>query len=447
LNSDTNENSHTNSDKEIFDEYYNSIKESYKTKSSKFNQVLLIWMGFTFVFFLLILFPYYSIQTKNYEATNLLNAVTKEIDSLQEQIKPYQTAKEGIGKLKQDINNFPAVLREYIDSFNDGSFSAIQQGPTVKTFSNCDQITNQTFFIRCNVIEQAKELFVNYNTTLFEQVIASLIKIDKNIQNIMDIPSLKIKTNNLQNSFNDILKNTPELSEFYPSKLGVRDQLQTEVDKYWNEYYPLIEVQIQKIEPDIHKLIYEKNNLTSQLNLLNDTKQQIEKRIDQIEFPFGKLPIGINDSIYLFPIGIAVGFILIVSIMSDQFKLRQDLFQFYEKKDRNKRYYTNFNFSKIFPIWIDQLNSSIFIKSMKFLLLLLPFIVFLISWYMIDNIWTIDNTNNIDNIIFGDKTLNRYVYQISYLIILGLFIYGYSKIIYEYKKYNKISISNKNINE
>ena len=66
---------------------------------------------------------------------------------------------------------------------------------------------------------------------------------------------------------------------------------------------------------------------------------------------------------------------------------------------------------------------------------------------MIDNIWTIDNTNNIDNIIFGDKTLNRYVYQISYLIILGLFIYGYSKIIYEYKKYNKISISNKNINE
>ena len=243
------------------------------------------------------------------------------------------------------------------------------------------------------------------------------------------------------------MKNTPELSEFYPSKLGVRDQLQTEVDKYWNEYYPLIEVQIQKIEPDIHKLIYEKNNLTSQLNLLNDTKQQIEKRIDQIEFPFGKLPIGINDSIYLFPIGIAVGFILIVSIMSDQFKLRQDLFQFYEKKDRNKRYYTNFNFSKIFPIWIDQLNSSIFIKSMKFLLLLLPFIVFLISWYMIDNIWTIDNTNNIDNIIFGDKTLNRYVYQISYLIILGLFIYGYSKIIYEYKKYNKISISNKNINE
>jgi hypothetical protein len=65
---------------------------------------------------------------------------------------------------------------------------------------------------------------------------------------------------------------------------------------------------------------------------LNYTKQQIEKRIDQIEFPFGRLPIGINDSIYLFPIGIAVGFILIVSIISDKFKLRQDLFQFYEKK-------------------------------------------------------------------------------------------------------------------
>lgn len=77
---------------------------------------------------------------------------------------------------------------------------------------------------------------------------------------------------------------------------------------------------------------------------------------------------------------------------------------------------------------------------MKFIILLLPFIVFLISWHMIEDIWTIDN---IDTIIFGDKTLNHYVYQISYLIILGLFIYGYSKIIYQYKKYNKISTFNK----
>ena len=183
------------------------------------------------------------------------------------------------------------------------------------------------------------------------------------------------------------------------------------------------------------------------LNLLNDTKQQIEKRIDQIEFPFGRLPIGINDSIYLFPIGIAVGFILIVSIISDKFKLRQELFQFYDMKVHNKLYFNNFNFSKILPIWIDYLDKSMFIKLIKFLVLLLPFIIFLISWHMIDKIWIIDNTNNIDNIIFGDKTLNRYVYQISYLIIFGLFIYGYSKIIYEYKKYNRVSISNKNIKE
>ncbi len=445
MNSDAKETSNANSEKEIFDEYYNSIKESYKSKSSKFNQVLLIWIGFTFIFFLLILFPYYSIQTKNYESITLLKTITKEIDNLQKQIEPYQTAKYGIEYLRQDINRFPTVLRNYIDSFNVASFSAVQQGPAT-TFSNCDQNTNQTSIIQCNVIEMAKELFIYYNTTLFDQVIASLAKLDSGTQDVIDIISLKNKTNNLQNSFNDILKNTPELSEFYPSKLDVRDQLQTEVDKYWNEYYPLIETQIQKIEPNINKLVNEKNNLIFKLTLLNDTKKQIEKRIEQIEFPFGKLPIGINDSIYLFPIGIAVGFILIVSIISDKFRLRQDLFQYYEKIDHSKRYFNNFNFSKIFPIWLDKLDSSIFNKSIKFTILLLPFIIFLISWYITDNIWTIDNTNNnIDNIMLGDKTLNRYVYQISYLIIFGVFIYGYSKIIYDYKKYNKSRIFNKNL--
>jgi hypothetical protein len=65
---------------------------------------------------------------------------------------------------------------------------------------------------------------------------------------------------------------------------------------------------------------------------------------------------------------------------------------------------------------------------------LLPFIVFLISWIIIDNLWKFDNTS-IDNFILGDKFLNRSIYQISYIIILAVFIYGYIKVIKDYKRH------------
>ncbi len=435
MTSNDEENKTPNNKNEMRDEYFASIREAYKNKSSKFNQVILIWVGFTVIFLFLILLPYYSTQIKNNETANLLDRITKEITSLKEQIKPYETAKGGIENLRQNISEFPSVVREYIDSFGQGEMSVAQQGPITETFTKCNefQSINESLFKKCNVIEKAKELFNNYNSTLFEQVISPLTKIDSNAQKKIDINTLKSKTNELQNSFNKSLSSTPEISEFYPSKLTLRDQLEREVNNYWNEYAPFIETQIQDIGPGLTRLMNEKENLTNTLKTLNSTKEQIEKRIGDIEFPFGKLPIGINESIYLFPIGIVIGFIFIVLLLSEKFELRQELYQHYRSTDNDKKILNESNLHKILPIWIDNLG-SLRSRFFKFLLLLLPFIIFLISWIIIDNLWKFDSTS-IDNIILGDKFLNRSIYQVSYIIILAIFIYGYIKLIKDYKKH------------
>jgi hypothetical protein len=326
-------------------EYYDSIKQSYKDNEKTFKRNLSILMGFAFIFFILILFPYNSILDKDDKIEKEIENVSINIKNVGEQANPYIKAELGIQNLKAQIDRFPLELKVYIDDLsknllNNGKSNAQHSMPIVETFPVCSQENqNDTEYIRCNVVQKSLQLFGQYNKTIFNDVIQSLNSIDKKDYETINITKLKLKTHDLQSSFNNILKDTPEISSFYPSKISVMDQLQSEVVRYWNEYGLLIESKRQAINSTLAELLNTKNNLERNSMQLNNTKEEIEQRISDIEFPFGKIPIGINEAIYIFPISLAIGFIITIYPLHSNLILRKEIFQLYKKTDISQTVY------------------------------------------------------------------------------------------------------------
>jgi hypothetical protein len=71
----------------------------------------------------------------------------------------------------------------------------------------------------------------------------------------------------------------------------------------------------------------------------------------------------------------------------------------------------------------------------KFIIILLPFILSLISWVVIENLWGNNQFNISDNQIFDDKDFNHNVYRIIYALSFIVFVFGYTQIIKDYKRY------------
>lgn len=418
-------------------EYHDHIKQSYKDNERAFKRNLSILIGFAFIFFILILFPYNSILDKNDKIEKEIENITKNIQNVEELAKPYVKAESGIQNLKGQIDKFPTVLKEYIDNLsNSGNSMAQQSGTMVETYQACPQENqNETEYIRCNVVQKSLQLFKNYNETIFNDVIQSLYSIDKKDFETINITKLKSETHDLQYAFNNILVETPEISSFYPSKISVMEQLQTEVDNYWAEYNETIGDEIRMINSTSKELLNEKNILERDSKQLNNTKEEIKQRISDIEFPFGKIPIGINEAIYIFPISLAIGFVIAIYPLHSNLILRKEIFQSYKETDISQTVYNINNIPKVLPIWFDSLSPP-YMQITKLIIMLLPFAVFIISWVVIENLWGNNQFNITDNPMFYDRDFNHNIYRIVYASSSIVFVYGYVKTIKDYKRHS-----------
>lgn len=64
-------------------------------------------------------------------------------------------------------------------------------------------------------------------------------------------------------------------------------------------------------------------SLNDRLKQLEIKKNETSNRLKEIEFPFGSIPIGINESILFFPVGVSAGFWISASLLGDILLLRK----------------------------------------------------------------------------------------------------------------------------
>ena len=199
------------------------------------------------------------------------------------------------------------------------------------------------------------------------------------------------------------------------------------------------QVKLQKSES-------ENLNFTKEALIRDREKSVIERtriayRLNQTEFPFGKLPINLDEAIAVFPIAIAIGFLVCSSYLSNSYlsnsiQLRKELHKDYlNKNDKTDRITIDEKVALIAPLWIDPSNSPIY-RCIKFIIFIIPLLAFIISTVLILNYIVLREQDQILTSLFSYGSLNSSLAYIGiYLICASLFVYGIISVLIKLKRY------------
>ena len=250
--------------------------------------------------------------------------------------------------------------------------------------------------------------------------------------------------NELGNNYSRILSqypvfwNSSERTENMIAEMRNRtgDFFKTHAIIYGNYYPEISEDTFKQLD------IWQKQKADFQINLtrldnnlsqVNSEMKEIADKLNQIEFPFGKFPVGIGEAITLFPVLLAIGYLICADLLCQIMRLRKKLEYTYHKRDSKHTVFNIHEIALIVPIWIDPVQSRLR-QAIKFTVFIIPFIIFLISSYLILSqnifIW------NIADILRLNDDLNQWFYGVLFLVSLAFFIYSYYCIIKELIHYH-----------
>jgi hypothetical protein len=197
------------------------------------------------------------------------------------------------------------------------------------------------------------------------------------------------------------------------------DQLATFFQKLYNQ---TIEGAQGKFENQIKMQGDELNRLKSkEIELLQErvqvvsNKNKVEARLNQTQFPFGKLPVSLDESVAAFPIALGIGFLVYVSLLYNVIRLRRELHIWYKRKDQGTNALDEQKISLLAPLWVDPIDTKIH-QSLKFVILLIPFIIFIVSCYLTSYYIFLDQIIKLFLLLLLMNHLTMYRYMPDYIV-------------------------------
>jgi hypothetical protein len=210
----------------------------------------------------------------------------------------------------------------------------------------------------------------------------------------------------------------------------------------WNEYDQIIGDQNNRLKdllPKIQSNLGKKggdllSDLEDEKKRLQKTSDELLSQIDQIDIRFQQ-PVSpfqnilLIEIIPLFPMSLALGFLVSISILRDVYQLRGALYQLYKKRYSESDMLIDQHIVVNAPLWIDPLKPTQN-HIARFFVLVIPFLFFLITLIMLIYMWFfIHDTFN----LFSDATyFSRIIYGMSYALSIAIFTYSFLIIIKEY---------------
>jgi hypothetical protein len=230
----------------------------------------------------------------------------------------------------------------------------------------------------------------------------------------------------------------------------IQGVIQVSVNPAFKNFTTTLDEQMSEFEIRI-------NSLNGRLKELEDKKDNASKRLEEIEFPFGSIPINMNESILFFPLGISAGFWISASILGEIIQLRKRYHNLIRKdktdsitgkvsdvankqeeenrKEKKKEKKINDHLSLLYPIWVDP-TTNLLIRAVKSAILLVPLIIFGASLYFLHDSWNTINYQQEEGLFLGNSREYNLLYIASYIISTIFFFFGYSKIFYELRHYH-----------
>ena len=443
----------------LLEEQIRRIGLSYSAKLKLFKVIFSLLIVLGSFFFFTTLLPYIYIHIEKENISKQQNDTLYEINQLNSKIKQ---VKNGIYILGESNNIFKALHDQIIRGPEDLRAFAVNlwlpnssqtglQDTVEKGFQNCSMTPAATYeWLDCNVRTKISSQLDGYKQLLYHNITVPVLMVGEELLESKDKIALKEELDDIQQSLLDKLDNQKKEMKIYPQIFTLTMSGSAEANVIfnemfldsWNEYEQIIGDQnnrLQDLLPKIQSNLGKKggdllSDLEDEKKRLQKTSDELLSQIDQIEMRF-KQPVSpfqnilLIEIIPLFPMSLALGFLVSISILRDLYQLRGALYQLYKKRYSESDMLIDQHIVVNAPLWIDPLKPTQN-HIARFFVLVIPSLFFLITLIMLIYMWFfIHDTFN----LFSDATyFGRIIYGMSYALSIVIFTYSFLIIIKEY---------------
>ncbi len=173
---------------------------------------------------------------------------------------------------------------------------------------------------------------------------------------------------------------------------------------------------ISVLKTDIEKVQQGIDRLSEQQAKILMAKSAITKRIDNVESPFGTLPVGLTEALQIFPIIVAVGLIIAGLVLTELVELRRNYHDLLRRKYPREQDRVVYQISLIKPLFLDPCHSP----SANFCrgsVLAIPALIYFAAIALISYSWSLDGK------AVGAGQVVEIIYLAIYLAFaMGLFL-------------------------
>ena len=434
--------------------YQKELLAACKQKSASFRKFFNTLFIFSLAFGFFVAWPYLSTIRSAESQRNQLEQQRSELAVLQGLQKKYEIPRNKITELSASIKNGAGMLRAYIASLQEDrrfdyprisdecmkltdtpmaqGFRIQQQAvpnmaqtmqaqilapsPKVQSTDECLSSSREQQMI-CKV-----DRFVQYQLCEYEQsfdkgVLRSLSTLSDADQPLFNESELADEFQKMREVLRSHIQQKPRFWITVQGKGEMSITLDTEIKNLWKglreKIQPVMDGLDVRIDDGSSKIALMKRNQKS----LTERQKQLSARITEIESPIGKLPIGLTESVLVFPILLAFGFWFTAGIFVEHAGSRVELKEIEARGELAKESLGSWQIARLAPLWIDPENNSQ-IRVVRVLGLLIPFFAFVLTVAAI-----IYNELTLSSTLFSQVGINAIVYWVLYGISAIGFLY------------------------
>lgn len=173
-----------------------------------------------------------------------------------------------------------------------------------------------------------------------------------------------------------------------------------------------------QLEKDVKRLGEEISATETDIAAIKEKISEIDS-LENVNTPLGAVPIGLNDVVMVFPVLLAAGFYLCISLYFDSLKLRGAFHEVSRALD--PELFDDHYVTLVAPLWIDPLKPLVH-RILRTLILFLPAFVYVASMILLLQ----------NRLLWGEflteVRLSGWVYYVAYVLSAGLFAEGARRI-------------------
>ncbi len=429
--------------------YRGHLVDAYLKRAGSFRKLLITLLGFTASFGFFIAWPYLSAVQQELRLVSDIERLDAELAEINSLSSSYQLPRQKVQALKQMIEVGPPMLRDYIQIISaDQPFPYPDASPACRRFMDLarlpflvpnmpaqlqqpmppDPIQMQQIPILsgssspgllsqsdscidslgkqrviCRIDRFVQFQLCEYEQIFHDKVLPTLAALQDGGTPLFDKAEQEKQFTVVREALHRHVSANPIFWHTYQGKGAMGVRLQDAMESLWVDIAARMAPVIKDLDQRIASTRERRATLKANSAALVKQRKELTVRLTRIQSPIGNLPIGLTESVLLFPIVLAIGFGMASAGLLEQFRLRRALRDAEEDNTSGDNVLSSNELAQLAPLWIEP-SSSGPQRLARWLLLLSPLLAF------VGTVFAVLRTGN------EQAVVSNWVYGLLYIV-------------------------------